>query len=102
MENLTINNLGSQLNYCEAQGLSKLFKAFAENTNGESIFEIGFNENSGYTYICLNETNITLCSMLGRDVEYMVTDFDGDSGEAFFNTYEEAFNHFNNLLNLNN
>jgi len=95
---LTINNLGSYISYCEAQGLSKLFKAYAENTTGESIFEIGFNENSGYTYICLNETNITLCSMLGRDVEYMVTDFDGDSGETFFNTYEEAFNHFNNLI----
>jgi hypothetical protein len=97
MENLTINNLNSNISYCEAQGLSNLFKAYAENINGESIFEIGFNANSGYTYIALNETSITLCSMLGRDVEYMVTDFDGDSEETFFDTYQEAIDYLNNL-----
>lgn len=97
MKQLTINNLGSGISYCEAKGLSKLFDAYARNFNEDSIFEIGFNANSGYTYIALNETSITLCSMLGRDVEYMVTDFDGDSGETFFDTYQEAIDYLNNL-----
>lgn len=96
MENLTINNLGSGISYCEAKGLSKLFDAYAENFNGDFIFEIGFNANSGYTYIALNETSITLCSMLGRDVEYMVINNE-DGEDIFFDTYDEAINYLNNL-----
>jgi hypothetical protein len=96
MEKLTINNLGSVISYCEAKGLSKLFDAYARNFNEDSIFEIGFNANSGYTYIALNETSITICSMLGRDVEYMVTDFDNGE-ETLFDTYQEAIDYLNNL-----
>jgi hypothetical protein len=48
---------------------------------------IGFNANSGYVYIAL-EDGITICSMLGRDVEYLVTDYDGE--EFLFDTYKEA------------
>jgi len=79
----------------EAQGLSNIFKAYADNAIGESIFEIGFNPNSGYTYIALDNA-ITICSMLGRDVEYMVTDFENGE-ETFFDTYDEAMNYLNNL-----
>jgi hypothetical protein len=78
--------------YCEAKGLSKVFGAYANNCN-EDIFEVGFNANSGYVYIAL-ENGISICSMLGQNVEYLVTDF--DSGEEyFFNTYEEAENKLN-------
>jgi hypothetical protein len=79
----------------EAQGLSKLFKAYAENTLGESIFDVGFNANSGYTYIALDNA-VTICSMLGRDVEYMVINFE-DGEDTFFDTYQEAINYLNNL-----
>jgi len=73
---------------CDAMGLSKCFEAYA--SIGEEIMEdgIGFNPNSGYVYIAL-ENGISICSMLGREVEYLVTNFE-DYEEYFFDTYEEA------------
>jgi hypothetical protein len=86
---LTINGFdSSSMCYLEALGMSKVFEAYA--SIGEDIIEggIGFNPNSGYVYIAL-ENAISICSMLGRDVEYLVTDFN-DGEEHFFDTYEEA------------
>ena len=37
----------------------------------EDIFEIGFNENSGYVYIAL-ENGVSIASCFGQSVEYMV------------------------------
>jgi hypothetical protein len=76
--------------FCEAMGLSKVFKAYAENCTGEDIIQVGFNENSGYIYIAL-ENGVSICSMLGQDVEFLVTDFE-DGEEFFFNSYDEAIN----------
>ncbi len=78
--------------FCETKGLSKCFNALAM-TDLPYIPEvmdggIGFNPNSGYVYIAL-EGGITICSMLGRDVVYQVTDYD-DGEEFFFDTYKEA------------
>lgn len=95
METLTIYNISNNICYMEAQGLSNIFKAYADNAIGESIFEIGFNPNSGYTYIFL-DNSITICSMLGRDVEYMVINNE-DGEDIFFDTYDEAINYLNNL-----
>jgi hypothetical protein len=72
---------------CEAHGLSNCFLAYAEHCAGMS-FECGFNPNSGYVYIAL-ENGISICSMLGREVEYLVTNFDNGE-EYFFPTYHEA------------
>lgn len=87
---LTIHGLSDTIAYCEAQGLSKCFQAYAEKCSNEYIMDgcIGFNSNSGYVYIGL-ENGIQICSMLGRDVEYLVTDFETGE-ETFFDTYEEA------------
>lgn len=85
---LTLNGLNEYIAYSEAQGLSICFQAYADNCPGEDIFEIGFNANSGYTYIAL-EQNVTICSMLGRNAQYLVTDFD-NGNEFFFNSYDEA------------
>lgn len=76
--------------YCEAKGLANCFNAYAEYvpTNFVGIEAIGFNENSGYVYIAL-ENGISICSMLGREVEYLVTNFDNGE-EHFFDTYHEA------------
>lgn len=83
---LTINGLQSSFAYCESIGLSKCFEAYANI--GEDILELGFNPNSGYIYIAL-ENGVSICSMLGQDVEYLVNDF--DSGlEFIYDTYEEA------------
>jgi virulence-associated protein VapD len=90
---LTIYGLNENIAYCEAMGLSKCFEAYANI--GEDILELGFNTNSGYVYIAL-ENGVSICSMLGQDVEYLVTDFESGE-ELFFDTYEEAENHFHTL-----
>ena len=84
--------------YCELMGFSKCFEAYAENYAGEEVIDggIGFNSNSGYTYIAL-ENGISICSMLGRDVEYLITDFKTGE-EHFFDTPQEA-NEFNESIN---
>ena len=74
--------------YCEAMGLSKCFQAYAENCSSELIFEIGFNKNTGYVYIAL-ENGITICSMLGRGVDFMTFT---DHEEIFYADYDEAIN----------
>lgn len=87
MKTLSINGIDNNIAYCEAIGLSKCFKAYAE-AGAPDIMEIGFNPNSGYTYIAL-EDGISICSCLGNDVEYLVTDFETGE-EYFFDTIEEA------------
>ena len=87
MENLVLYNL-SQPAFCEAQGLSKVWEAYANNCSREDIMEVGFNPNSGYVYIAL-ENGISICSMLGRKVEYLVTDMENGE-EYFFDEYDEA------------
>ena len=78
--------------YCETMGLSKCFKALAEIDDKYVMDDgIGFNANSGYVYIAL-EDGVTIASMLGRDVEYIVTDYN-DGEEFFFDTYREAERH---------
>ena len=88
---MVINGISLNIAYCEAQGLAKCFQAYADNCVAEDIMDVGFNHNSGYTYIAL-ENGITICSMLGGDVEFLVTDF-GDGEEFFYDTYKEAENH---------
>jgi len=84
-------NLTNNIAYCEAMGLSNCFKAYADNASGEYIENIGFNPNSGYIYIYI-ENGISICSILGREVEYLVTD--PESGEEIFlETYIEALNY---------
>ena len=95
MENyIMIHQLKDSIASCEAQGLSKCFQAYADNCPGEYIMEIGFNPNSGYTYIAL-DNGITICSMLGREVEYLIVSF-MDGEETFYNQYEEALNEITN------
>lgn len=90
-ESLTINGLNEMsLPYCEAMGLSKCFGAYADYCESADIMDggIGFNANSGYVYIAL-DNGISIYSMLGRDVEYLTTDFETGE-ETFFDTYEKA------------
>jgi hypothetical protein len=80
--------------FCEVKGLAKCFDAYAE-IGAEDIMEIGFNENSGYIYIAL-ENGISICSCLGREVEYLVTNFETGE-ESFFTDYENAIEFLDNL-----
>ena len=93
-ETLSIYGISeTQLSYCEAMGISKVFSAYADSCIGEDVMYsgIGFNPNSGYVFIAL-ENGITICSMLGRNVEYLVTNFD-DGEEYFYDSYDQALNH---------
>lgn len=74
--------------FCEAMGLSRVFEAYANECSKEDIMEVGFNHNSGYVYIAL-ENGISICSMLGQRVEFLVTDFDNGE-ELFFDNYTQA------------
>ena len=94
MENLTIYGLSDSISFCEAQGIAKVMQAYADNCPGEYIMGIGFNSNSGYIYIAL-ENSISICSQFGKEVEYLVTDFE-DGSEYFLDTYDEAEVKLNN------
>ena len=73
--------------FLEAKGKSKVWMAYANHFAGEDIMEEGFNSNSGYIYIAL-ENGITIGSCLGQDVEFITTDYDtGD--ENFYESYNE-------------
>lgn len=93
-ESLEIHGISDSIAYCEAHGLANCFKAYAKYCAGESIMDVGFNPNSGYVYIAL-ENSVSICSMLGRDVEYLITDFETGE-EEFFSDYEEALSKLTN------
>ena len=88
---ITINGIDGSIAYCEAKGLSKVFMAYANECSRAEIMEVGFNPNSGYVYIAL-EDGISICSNLGRAVEFLVTD-SNNGEETFYETYEEALKH---------
>ena len=86
---MEIYNLESPA-YCEAMGLSIVFKAYAEECIREEIQEVGFNPNSGYVYIAL-ENGIQIASCMGQRVEYITFDFETGE-ESFFDNYTLAEN----------
>lgn len=95
---MEIIGINTTVSFLEAQGLAKCFQAYADNCSGNHICEIGFNPNSGYTYIALEDYGISICSNLGQDAVYLVTDF--DSGEEhFYETYKEAISKAEELNN---
>ena len=81
MEIINFDKMGSS----DKHGLELVWKAYNDNTNGnEDIFEIGFNLNSGYVYIAL-ENGISIASCFGQSVDYIVTD--SENGDEFFYDY---------------
>ena len=85
---IEITGISNAIAYCEAKGLSKVFMAYANECTRMEIMAVGFNPNSGYVYIAL-EDGISICSNLGNDVEFLVTDFNNGE-ETFYNSYKEA------------
>ena len=59
--------------------------AFFQLPEPEKILCSGFNTQSGYVYIAL-ENGVTIASCFGRRVEYIVTNPDTGK-ETFFSTY---------------
>lgn len=79
-----LNNLGT----ADFKSWLLVNEAFYEFARGEEIMECGFNTNSGYVYIAL-ENGISICSCFGQEVEYLVTDWE-TGNEEFYESYEEA------------
>ena len=87
---MELTNLNGSIACLEAAGLSIVFAAYAVNAAGEDINMIGFNPNSGYVYIYL-ENGISICSAFGYPAEYLVYNQDIEQEESY-NTYNEALN----------
>jgi hypothetical protein len=84
MQNLDLSKLGSS----DLLSLEIVIKEYNNNARNEDIMETGFNAESGYVYIAL-ENGIQIASSFGQDVEYII--FDVENGnEHFFETYNEA------------
>lgn len=77
--------------YLEAKGKSKIWAAYAENCAGEEIMEEGFNVNSGYVYLAL-ENGIQIASAFGQDVEFFAYDRYTDEEISFY-CYQELIQH---------
>ena len=84
MEIHNYENMGS----LDKKSLELVWKAYNDTRLNEEIFEIGFNLNSGYVYIAL-ENGISIASCFGQAVDYIVTDTENEY-EFFFDTYGYA------------
>jgi len=79
-----IESLGS----ADFQSWLLIQEAYKNNAFKEEIMECGFNTNSGYVYIAL-ENGICIASSFGQAVDYIITDFETGE-ESFFDTYQDA------------
>lgn len=87
MENLQfINELWAS--DCESSLLVQ--RAYRDYAFGEDIMEYGFDKNSGYVYIAL-ENGVTIASAFGQEVDYITNDFETGE-EYFFDEYKQALN----------
>lgn len=86
--NFNLDNMGSA-DKCSMFKVIECYKnLYVNNLLDCSIFETGFNQNSGYVYIAL-DNNVTICSFFNNDVEFLVTNFDNGE-ETFLDYYEDA------------
>ncbi len=86
--NFNLDNMGSS-DKCSMFKVIECYKnLYVNNLLDCSIFETGFNQNSGYVYIAL-DNNVTICSCFNNDVEFLVTNFDNGE-ETFLEDYEDA------------
>jgi hypothetical protein len=81
--------------YSDAKSKSIVWAAYAENFAGEEIMQEGFNLNSGYVYIAL-ENGVTIASCFGQSVDFIVYDFE-QGEEIIFETYQELNEYLENL-----
>jgi hypothetical protein len=77
--------------YSDAISKSIVWRAYAIYFGGEEIMEEGFNINSGYVYIAL-ENGVTIASAFGQPVDFIVYDNETEE-ELFFDSIEELNQH---------
>jgi hypothetical protein len=73
--------------YLDAKSKSIIWDAYAKHFGGEEIMEEGFNLNSGYVYLAL-ENGVTIASNFGQEVNFIVWDEETED-EIIFDSYEE-------------
>jgi len=81
----------TSLGYSDSISKSIVWRAYANYFAGEEIMEEGFNINTGYVYIAL-ENGVTIASAFGQDVEFIIYDEEKEE-EKFFSTIEELSFH---------
>ena len=86
-----INSLGS----ADLQSLINVLDSYNSDyeTRKLHIEYLGFNTNSGYVYLAL-ENGILITSAFGRGVDFLVTN-NRNGEECFFDNYDEALNFLN-------
>lgn len=82
--------------YSDAKSKAVVWTAYAENFAGEEIMEEGFNPNTGYVYIAL-ENGVTIASSFGQSVDFFIYDNETDQ-ELEFNSIEEFQEHNNKAI----
>jgi|LauGreDrversion4_2_1035121.scaffolds.fasta_scaffold01075_3 hypothetical protein len=91
----TNTNFIQQLGSADFESWLLVQQAYRDYAFGEEILEAGFNTNSGYVYIAL-ENGVQIASCFGQDVDYIVFDF--ETGEEYFlDSYDEAIEKLNNI-----
>jgi hypothetical protein len=75
--------------YLDAKSKSIVWAAYAEHFGGEEIMEEGFNINSGYVYIAL-ENGVTIASAFGKKVKFIVYDEENEE-ETFLFSVKQAY-----------
>ena len=82
-------DLIQQLHGSDLESWILVQRAYKDYAADEDIMECGFNKQSGYVYIAL-ENGISIASCFGQDVDYITYNF-VTGEEGFFDTYEEAY-----------
>jgi len=77
--------------YSDAMSKAKVWEAYAKHYGGEEIMEEGFNLNTGYVYLAL-DNGIAIASCFGQEVIYFVNDFETEE-ELEFDSYEDLQNY---------
>lgn len=95
----TLNDLLNTLYGSDRVSLFLVIEAYDKYCNTETIEYTGFNRNSGYVYISL-ENSISIVSCFGQEVEFLVTDYETVE-EHFLDSYDDAMNKLNEILETN-
>lgn len=82
-------DLIQQLSGSDLESWILVQRAYKDYAADEDIMECGFNKQSGYVYIAL-ENGISIASCFGQDVDYITYNFETGE-EGFFDTYKEAY-----------
>lgn len=86
----------NSLGYSDAKSKAVVWTAYADHFSGEEIMEEGFNPNTGYIYIAL-ENGVTIASCFGQSVDFFIYDNETDQ-ELEFNSFEEFQEHNNRAI----